>query len=170
LNWKTTGIIPIFRQRFQSSPLDSLLEVWYNYVIKGEIMKNEYKTLYIPSNTKEADDVLLDFSNDGWKVVCSCATNRLILVKETDELLETFLMAEKAMEEQGKTVPLDPTMFSEMTKEEQIKFYIDILENDATHGTEEGHILADDTLCQLLTSLGYGRVAEKFETLKKWYS
>ena len=37
-------------------------------------------------------------------------------------------------------------------------------------GTEEGHIYADDLLCDILTTLGLSNVVEEFSKLDKWYS
>lgn len=38
------------------------------------------------------------------------------------------------------------------------------------HDWEELHIRADDMLCKLLTSLGYGKGVDVFEDMPKWYA
>lgn len=57
-----------------------------------------------------------------------------------------------------------------MNKEEMIKYYAKEIEDCERFGAEEGHIYADDLLCELLRRLGFEEVVEKFENLKKWYS
>ena len=53
-----------------------------------------------------------------------------------------------------------------MTKEEAILK----LKEAANLGEEEGHIVADDVLCELLVSLGYGDVVDAYESIHKWYT
>jgi len=36
--------------------------------------------------------------------------------------------------------------------------------------TEEAHVFADDLMCELLKSLGYGAGIEIFEKAGKWYA
>jgi hypothetical protein len=55
-------------------------------------------------------------------------------------------------------------------KEYLIEYYLKKLEECEKDGVEEGHGYADTLLCELLKKLGYGEVAEKFESLKKWYA
>jgi hypothetical protein len=37
-------------------------------------------------------------------------------------------------------------------------------------GMEEGHMEADDILCELLRQLGYLEVVEEYEKIGKWYA
>ena len=36
--------------------------------------------------------------------------------------------------------------------------------------TESAHADADDVLCDLLKALGYNRVVEEYDKVKKWYA
>lgn len=38
------------------------------------------------------------------------------------------------------------------------------------YNTEDRHVFADDLMCELLRSLGYGDGVEIFEAAPKWYS
>jgi len=40
----------------------------------------------------------------------------------------------------------------------------------ASEGPEEGHMAADDLLCELLVKLGCQNTVEVFKQMKKWYS
>ena len=52
-------------------------------------------------------------------------------------------------------------------REEQYK---DMIEWCVHHGIEDGHYEADTLVAQLLRELGYGKVADAFEALPKWYA
>ena len=52
-------------------------------------------------------------------------------------------------------------------REEQYK---DMIEWCVHHGIEDGHYEADSLVAQLLRELGYGKVADAFEALPKWYA
>ena len=54
-----------------------------------------------------------------------------------------------------------------MTREEAIEKLKDEQKND---DIEMAHVRADDVLCDLLRSLGYGDVVEEYEKVEKWYS
>lgn len=38
------------------------------------------------------------------------------------------------------------------------------------HSFEEAHVDADEILCELLQSLGYGDVVDEYEKVGKWYA
>ena len=59
--------------------------------------------------------------------------------------------------------PIEATM----TREETIKR---LREAAADFDTEAAHGIADDILCELLTSLGYGDVVEAWNKVEKWYA
>lgn len=40
----------------------------------------------------------------------------------------------------------------------------------SNYDTEEGHIYADDLICDILTTLGLSDVVAEFSKLDKWYS
>lgn len=48
--------------------------------------------------------------------------------------------------------------------------YTDMIEWCVHHGIEDGHFEADSLVAQLLRELGYGKVADAFEALPKWYA
>jgi hypothetical protein len=54
-----------------------------------------------------------------------------------------------------------------MTREEAIQRLKDEQENG---DTEIAHINADDVLCDLLESLGYGDVVGEYEKINKWHA
>lgn len=54
-----------------------------------------------------------------------------------------------------------------MTREEAIQCLKDEQESG---DTEIAHINADDVLCDLLKSIGYGDVVNEYEKIKKWYA
>ena len=54
-----------------------------------------------------------------------------------------------------------------MTREEAIK---QLIEEQKSYDTEHSHSMADDILCDLLISLGYGDVVKEYEKIDKWYS
>ena len=56
-----------------------------------------------------------------------------------------------------------------MTPEEFKKRMKKICKDD-DYTLEECHIFADDLMCKLLRSLGYGDGVEIFEATPKWYS
>ena len=41
---------------------------------------------------------------------------------------------------------------------------------ESQNSPEEDHIIADEYLCELLESLGYGEVVEEWRKVHKWYS
>ena len=54
-----------------------------------------------------------------------------------------------------------------MTKEEAIKR---LKEQQDNEDYESAHAIADDTLCDFLTALGYADVVAEYEEVGKWYS
>lgn len=48
--------------------------------------------------------------------------------------------------------------------------YRDLVEDCARYGVEYGHYEADCLVVGLLRELGYGKVADAFEALPKWYA
>lgn len=54
-----------------------------------------------------------------------------------------------------------------MTKEEAIKKLLECQQDD---DTENAHADADDVLCELLNSLGYGEVVSEYEKVDKWFA
>ena len=38
------------------------------------------------------------------------------------------------------------------------------------HDTESAHFEADDVLCELLKALGYTKIVEEYDKVKKWYA
>ena len=54
-----------------------------------------------------------------------------------------------------------------MTPEE---FKRKMQEIDDEYGTEDGHIKADDLMCEVLEWLGYDEGVEIFRQMYKWYS
>lgn len=54
-----------------------------------------------------------------------------------------------------------------MTREEAIQSLKDEQESD---DTEIAHCNADEILCDLLKSLGYGDVVSEYEKINKWYA
>jgi len=114
-------------------------------------MKIEYAVIYLDTNSKEAEDTLNSFAAAGWEVVCSHATNKVVLVRKTQDI-EVFVDNE------------------ESDREQIIKFYWGELEKCKAFDKEQGHIYADELLMRLLTVLGYGEISKKFQTLEKRYS
>jgi len=53
-----------------------------------------------------------------------------------------------------------------MTQQEAI----DKLKALEGYDKERDHCEADDILCELLSSLGYGEVVDQFNKLEKWYA
>lgn len=53
-----------------------------------------------------------------------------------------------------------------MTREEAVKTLTDMHADDP----ESAHSLADEVLCALLVSLGYGDVVEAWNKIEKWYA
>ena len=47
---------------------------------------------------------------------------------------------------------------------------MDIIAERANSETEYAHIDADNLLCQILREIGFERIAELFQHMKKWYS
>ena len=59
----------------------------------------------------------------------------------------------------------------EIKKIKQInKLVQEIHEIEKLNDTEDGHVLADRILCELLISLGYEKVINAYNKLNKWYS
>ena len=56
-----------------------------------------------------------------------------------------------------------------MTKEEALEKLAEFKKESEVY-MEEAHIHADEVLCQFLTSLGYGDVAQAFDEFPKWYA
>ena len=44
------------------------------------------------------------------------------------------------------------------------------LEECQAMGPEEGHIKADELLCELLAELGFTKTVQAFKALRKWYA
>ena len=54
-----------------------------------------------------------------------------------------------------------------MTKDEAIERLIECQDNG---DTENAHSVADDVLCHLLITLGYGDVVIEYQKVNKWYA
>lgn len=54
-----------------------------------------------------------------------------------------------------------------MTKEEAIE---ELKKCQRSSDTEVAHSLADDVLCDLLESLGFGDVVEEYNKINKWFA
>jgi len=57
-----------------------------------------------------------------------------------------------------------------MTREEAIKRLEEIAKGIPGYDIERDHIEADSVLCDLLTSLGYEDVVEKYDAIEKYYA
>ena len=47
---------------------------------------------------------------------------------------------------------------------------INDLKNKTVVGTEEGHIIADKILCEVLRRLGYDEIVDEYEKISKWFT
>lgn len=57
-----------------------------------------------------------------------------------------------------------------MDREQAIKEMKDAIEVGRDGDQEMAHVQADDILCALLKSLGYGDVLEQYYKVSKWYA
>jgi hypothetical protein len=56
-----------------------------------------------------------------------------------------------------------------MTRKQAVK-ELKKLQAKSEDDAESAHVDADDVLCKLLTTLGYGDVVEEFNKVDRWYS
>lgn len=59
---------------------------------------------------------------------------------------------------------------AEEIKAQREERYYDLVSDCIRYGVEYGHYEADCLVVGLLRELGYGKVADAFETLPKWYA
>lgn len=59
---------------------------------------------------------------------------------------------------------------AEEIKAQREERYADLVEDCKRYGVEYGHYEADTLVVGLLRELGYGKVADAFEALPKWYA
>lgn len=67
----------------------------------------------------------------------------------------------------------EPEKFSPSPEEirtQREEHYYNLVEWCEHHGKEYGHYEADCIVAELLRELGYGKVADAFEALPKWYA
>ena len=59
-----------------------------------------------------------------------------------------------------------------MDKEEALEILSNIVKTQGGghRDLHDGHLIADDTLCELLTSLGFTDIVSEYKKVRKWYA
>jgi hypothetical protein len=123
-------------------------------------MTKEYVVIYIGASATAAGQTLNEMALGGWRVVCSCDKNILVLEREVPDKVESYFSTEVL--DEPKSTP------TESTRVQTIEYYLDLLDEcDEEPDVKLGHLGADNALCKLLDFLGYGEVVKRYNQIRK---